>query len=604
MSLVSKLLDPLATYARSWGVDPLAFRSPSKREVGLAAVLSAAPLLAACPDPSGNGGVNPPPPPPPVGIVSVNLDEGARIDSGILEVPYSTEQDFERCRLRLHGVTVAVDENVPAGDHVISFARVQPNTAYPVDVLCSDENGMTHERGQITDDFAFSMQDFRSNTVNVETGSLEQCVFTPVQDYASSKGNLPVSAFAPLDSGCYWNPDEDSGRESEFVLPEEAEMIDWLSSDAKSEGMSDHTITTLLSRVAGPEELLSRDLVWWDLSPRIWEDEINFAQRGWNLYQQNVSRGWQDGSFDLDYRILGLMNEFWPEDYNLPGTLSVPSETGIPQNPGSVALSFLNLADDYLNDSQTWLGLLGFTDACQENSEMKPIFGHDQVINRNFALDDQTYVDGIPVTWWLPTEGLVSRLSSQAVPGFEQNDDLIVTVDITDHSRDLYKGAPAILRAVNAHLVSQDTNGDGAFELSETDFSAGMILVGYSGDRDGGSMLYTNASHLRELDYNIIGPHLGRLEARKWSYAGAVSLDDADSPGYTWGMQQDQFGMVDSEMIDRGFGFVGLGKVDSKYARVAGVSGSGLLVDVSVYGFESPSGNTCAPYELVFVEPK
>ena len=608
MSLVSKVSGALSSYARSWGVDPLGVRLPSRRELGFVAALSAA-SIAACTSPNGggvNGPVDPPvdPPPPVEGSVVVGLPSSFSLDSGVLEVPYTVDRDFERCRLRLHGVTVAVDENVSAGDHVISFPRLRPNESYPVDILCSDEDGLTHDRGQIVGSpFFLSMSDFRSDTVTVSVGGLESCSFDPVQEYVASKGNLPVSVFAPLDSGCYWNPDVDSDRGSlEFVTPEEVVLIDWLSSEAKPEGMSDHTIGTLLSRTAGLETLLSRELVWWELDPRVWEDEVAFAQRGWRLYRENVSRGWQDGSFDLDYRLLGLMSDHWPSDYMLPNGLSDPSQTGIPINPGSERWAYLNLSDDYLNEGVTWLSLLGF-EGCEDAAERKPIFGHDYFIDPDFARSDARFPDGVPYSYMLPSEGLITVVEKEYLDFLDSND-FYVAVLVDSHSRDLYKGAPAGFRFINTHVVPADRDGDGVFSYDDTDLSAGMIVSGYTGTRDGTQLMYTNPDHIFQIDFNVVGPYLGRLEARDFAWGGSTNTTDRDSPFFTYGMPRNEFGMVDVEMIERGSGHVGFGRVDPKYARIAGTSGSGLLVDLSVYGVRVSSTLFCEPYDLVFVDPE
>jgi hypothetical protein len=597
MSLASKLLDPLVSYARFWGVDPSAFRAPSKREVGLAAVLAATPILAACPDPNG-GGVNPP---PAGGAVSISAP--ASLNSGVLDVAYRVDRDFDRCRLRLHGVTVAVDENVSAGDHVISFPRLRPNETYPVDVLCSDADGFTHDRGQITQgEYRFSMDDFKSRTVNVRVGDLESCSFDPVQEYATSKGNLPVSAFAPLDEGCFWNASVDGDRDSlEFVLPEEIEMIDWLSSEARSEGMTDHTIETLLARTAGLETLLSRSLVWWELDPRIWEDEIAFAQRGWDLYRANVSRGWQDGSFPLDYRILGLKNEHWPEDYQMPGVRADGAEDiiGIPLNPGMIGLSFLNLSPEYLTNGETWLSRIGFGPDCNLAAERKPIFSHDNVLSPEFASADARYPDGIPFTWFLPGEFLLAGLDTEYREDLGNND-FGLTIIVADHSRDLYKGAPGGFIVPIVHHVPADRDGDGQFTFADTDLSEGMMIRGYTRNRDGDQLLFNNPNFIFQTDYNFIGPHLGRLEARNYAFGWSGQITDPNHPGFTYGMAQKDLGMIDGEMIETGSGFVGLGWVDPKFARIAGMNGTNPLVDLSIYGglSMSPGGPSCEPFEL------
>jgi hypothetical protein len=64
MSILQALADSASLYARSWGVDVSAFRAPSKRELGLAALLAATPILSACPS------VDPPPSGPRLSIVS------------------------------------------------------------------------------------------------------------------------------------------------------------------------------------------------------------------------------------------------------------------------------------------------------------------------------------------------------------------------------------------------------------------------------------------------------------------------------------------------------------------------------------------------------
>ena len=607
VTLVAKVYRAVAALARVLGLDPAVARIRALRALGLAIAVTATPLMVACPGPGANGGRHGPPPGPPAeGHVILGLPPSSSLNSGVLEVPFTVDRMFERCRLRVHGVTVAVLADVGVGEHLMSFPRLRPNESYPVEVLCSDENGLTHERGQITQgSYRFSMDDFRSSSVNVQVGDLASCSFDPVQEYVASKGNLPVSAFAALDDGCYWNPAVDASRSSvEFVTPEEIQMIDWLSSEAKPEGMSDHTIRTLLDRTAGLETLLSRQLVWWELDPRIWEDEIAFAQRGWDLYRQNVSRGWQDGSYDLDYRVLGLKNEHWPEDYRMPGVRAdgVEDVIGIPINPGLSSMSFLNLSDEYLTTAETWLSRLGYA-GCSGFAERKPIFSHDTALVRSYAAADPRYPDGIPFTWFLPGEARLLGLGRTYRADLE-NFDFSLGVLVEDHSRDLYRGAPAGFGTSFAHHVPADRDGDGVFSFTDTDLSEGMMIRGYTRDRDGDQLLFNNPTFIFQTDYNFIGPHLGRLEARDYAYGASVRIDDADNPSFTYGLLQKELGMIDAEMIETGSGFVGLGWVDPKFARISGMQGTNPLVDLSIYAAPalSPGGASCMPLELYEIE--
>jgi hypothetical protein len=292
MSLVSQVSDSLFSYARFWGVDPSVVRSPSKREIGLVAMLAVTPLLSACP-----GSVD-----PPVGPrVSVVSPVSGREYASPLEVALeaSSPVGIDSVRALLDGVEACSWD----GDASLYECSVPVEAgSRSLEAVAVDTGGASVSRS-----VSFSV-----------VGS--SCEVNPAVAYWDGLGgDSPDVDVSALGSDCSLTATNVSydGYESAGV------SASWLSRLRR--GYDAEFMDAVHSRLMGRGMSVEKAQEWFDgygADGSISYDNWLVALRNIEEHEKAISRGWLDPELDqfLTPRNLPILTHWFIEDFALPRT--------------------------------------------------------------------------------------------------------------------------------------------------------------------------------------------------------------------------------------------------------------------------------------------
>ncbi len=518
----------------------------------------------------GGVGSRPAPDPSSDGVVRLVTPDGQRFDGGRVSVEFVTDRAYDTCRLQVRGVTLQKAHGLAAGSHTLSTTKLFQDTQHTYQIVC-DVDGMPFEGGVFDrdglglplqlDDASFTW--YRSPVQSLRVGSLEPCSFSPLGEYAQSRG-LDGSLFASMDAYCRWDPSSGLGAD-DFVEPAERYVIDTLA----DRGVPASTVASVVSRMGQVEDVLDRDLAWWRIKPRFWWDEARVTERSLHYHALYQSLGLIPAGLAPDARVWGVLEDWFPEEFQQPSKRSDPAITGLSPNPVALLWSMLNYSDS-VGSEASWMTRIDPRCTSMEPAG-KLVKSFDFMIDRDY-IEDRGLFPMVPVSEYLPFETqLVLRRLSLLGGSFGDDWDSGSTYMSTSHSRDLVHGFPAVLYSRRAHLQPLDRNGDGMHTPDEWNRAVGYFSAPYPlGSMDPGEPVgYVNAFFIPLFDANFTAPHIGeRLEVRKQSWGGGEDTRP-QSGTYSFGVPNQEWGMADFFHPDTPEN-VGLRMVNLKYALPQG----------------------------------